>query len=119
PCLTSAAELKVTLHVFWALSRRRGRAKRITWEELAEDQTLLRGLHALSPLRPVVDLLEEGLRCAVERGTLLHLVSHEAGRAVNWYLVNTAANRAWVERHQGAPLEREAAPLPEPPTVFS
>lgn len=119
PLITSPAELKVTLHVFWLVSRQRGRAKRVAWDTLIADETLTRSLRMLSPLRPVAELVEEGLCRALERSTLLHLVSPEAGRAVSWYLVNTTANRAWVERHGGTPLEQlDETPLPQP-TIFT
>ncbi len=119
PVIASPAELKVTLHVFWVVSRQRGRAKRISWDSLLADETLARSLRMLSPLRPVAELLEEGLGRSLERGTLLHLVSAEAGRAVSWYLVNTAANRTWVERHGGTRLEQPDESPPAQPSLFS
>jgi len=119
PVIASPAELKVTLHVFWVVSRQRGRAKRISWDSLLADETLTRSLRMLSPLRPVAELLEEGLGRSLERGTLLHLVSAEAGRAVSWYLVNTAANRTWVERHGGTRLEQPDESPPAQPSLFS
>ncbi|HYF62553.1 MAG TPA: DnaD domain protein [Herpetosiphonaceae bacterium] len=119
PCISSAAELKVTLHLFWAVSRQRGRAKRVDWETLLADESLIQGLRAISALRPAAELLEEGLARAVERRTILHVVSAEAGRAVNWYLVNTAANRAWAERHNGARLEPAPDQAPPAPGIFA
>jgi DnaD/phage-associated family protein len=123
PSISSPAELKVTLHIFWAVSRQRGRAKRVDWETLLADETLTQGLRAISALRPAAELLEEGLARAVERGSILHVVSAEAGRAVNWYLVNTAANRAWAERQHGARLEPTAdthwVPAPPAPGIFA
>jgi DNA replication protein len=119
PSISSPAELKVTLHIFWAVSRQRGRAKRVDWETLLGDETLTQGLRAISALRPAAELLEEGLARAVERGSILHVVSAEAGRAVNWYLVNTAANRAWAERQNGARLEPTASLPPPAPGIFA
>lgn len=119
PSISSPAELKVTLHIFWAVSRQRGRAKRVDWETLLADETLTQGLRAISALRPAAELLEEGLARAVERGSILHVVSAEAGRAVNWYLVNTAANRAWAERQHGARLEPTASLPPPAPGIFA
>jgi DnaD/phage-associated family protein len=119
PSISSPAELKVTLHIFWAVSRQRGRAKRVDWETLLADETLTQGLRAISALRPAAELLEEGLARAVERGSILHVVSAEAGRAVNWYLVNTAANRAWAERQHGARLEPTASQPPPAPGIFA
>jgi DnaD/phage-associated family protein len=98
PQITLASELKVTLHVFWRLSRQRGPApRRINWDELMADRTLKRGLRSVSKLRSQEELLSEGLEAAVRRTTLLHVVLPADGRSVNWYLVNTAANRGWVE----------------------
>lgn len=118
PRITSAAEVRVTLHIFWLLSRQRGRARRVDWDTLIIDATLTRSLHAIAPLRPALEVIEEGLTLAVGRGTLIHVVSSAAGRAANWYLVNTAANRTWAERQQGAQISRPNA-LPERPTIFA
>ncbi|MFO7171130.1 MAG: DnaD domain protein [Chloroflexota bacterium] len=99
PQITLASELKVTLHIFYRLSRQRGSSpRRVSWDELAADRTLKRGLRAISRVRAPEELLAEGLEAAVRRGTLLHVVTPEDGRAANWYVVNTAANRDWAER---------------------
>ncbi len=99
PQITLASELKVTLHVFYRLSRQRGAPpRRLRWEDLCDDKLLRRGMLAVSRVRGHEDLLAEGLEAALGRGSLLHLVSPDDGRAVNWYLANTAANREWVVR---------------------
>ena len=103
PLITLPSELKVTLHVFYRMSRQRGSApRRVSWDELAGDKTLRRSLRSISKLRPPDDLLAEGLDAAVRRATLLHVVLPDDGRAVNWYVVNTAANRLWAERIEQA-----------------
>jgi DnaD/phage-associated family protein len=99
PQITLPSELKVTLHVFYRLSRQRGSGpRRVNWDELAADRTLRRGLRAISKLRPSEELLAEGLDAAVRRTTLLHVVLPDDGRVANWYVVNTAANRLWADR---------------------
>jgi DnaD/phage-associated family protein len=99
PQIALPSELKVTLHVFYRVSRQRGPApRRVSWDELAADKTLRRGLRAISKLRQPDDLLAEGLDAALRRTTLLHVVLPDDGRSVNWYVVNTAANRLWAER---------------------
>jgi DnaD/phage-associated family protein len=98
PAITLPSELKVTLQIFYRLSRQRAAPRRISWEELAADRTLRRSLRAVSKLRPFEELLAEGLAAAVRRGTLLHLAIPADGRVGNWYLVNTAANRTWAEQ---------------------
>ena len=99
PQITLPSELKITLHVFYRMSRQRGPApRRVSWDDLAGDKTLRRSLRAISKLRTPDDLLAEGLEAAVRRTTLLHVVLPDDGRAVNWYVVNTSANRLWAER---------------------
>lgn len=97
PSITQPSELKVTLHIFYRLSRQRVAPRRLSWDELAADKLLRRSLRSVSKLRPFEDLLAEGLEAAVRRSTLLHLALPAGGRVGNWYLVNTAANRAWAE----------------------
>ncbi|GIV88518.1 MAG: primosomal replication protein N [Chloroflexus sp.] len=98
PAITKPSELKVTLHLFYRLSRQRSRPRRISWDDLYRDELLRRSLQALSSLRSFEELLEEGLAAAVRRGTVLHFVEPLDGRARNWYLINTPANRQWIER---------------------
>jgi DnaD/phage-associated family protein len=102
PAITLPSELKVTLHVFFRLSRQRATPRRLSWDDLAADKTLRRSLRAVSKLRPIEDLLAEGLEAAVRRTTLIHLTAPADGRVTNWYLVNTAANRAWAEQLSAA-----------------
>lgn len=100
PAITLPSELKVTLHSFYRLSRQRGNPRRLSWDELANDKILRRSLRAISKLRPPDELLDEGLEAAVRRTTLLHIALPGDGRLINWYLVNTPANRAWAEQMQ-------------------
>lgn len=104
PAISLPGELKVTLHVFYLVSQQRETPRRVSWDMLASDAILRRGLQAVAKLRPVEDLLEEGLAAAVGRRSLLHLALPGNGRTVNWYLVNTAANRAWIARVEPATL---------------
>jgi DNA replication protein len=102
PNITLPSELKVTLQIFYRLSRQRVAPRRVSWDDLASDKTLRRSLRSISKLRPCEDLLAEGLDAAVRRRTLIHLALPADGRIGNWYLVNTAANRAWAERLSAA-----------------
>lgn len=121
PQITLASELKVTLHVFYRLNRMRGPSpRRVSWDELAADRTLRRSLRAVSKLRAPEELLAEGLEAAVRRTTLLHVVLPDDGRAVNWYVVNTAANRLWAEQvgqAQAALAPNDALPDDRPPLI--
>lgn len=96
PAISLPSELKVTLHMFYRLSRQRGAPRRLSYEELLGDKVLQRSLRALSKLRPPEELFVEGIDAAVRRGTFLHIALPSDGRVANWYVVNTPANRAWA-----------------------
>ena len=52
PLITLPSELKVTLHVFYRMSRQRGAApRRVHWDELAAAPTLRPWLQAISKRR--------------------------------------------------------------------
>lgn len=123
PQITLASELKVTLHMFWKLSRQRGPApRRVSWDDLLADKMLRRGLKAISKIRPPEELLAEGMEAAVRRTTILHVVLPSDGRSVNWYLINTAANRGWAElaERMGATLAPAGEPEePERPPIMT
>ena len=97
PNITLPSELKVTLQIFYRLSRQRIRPRRLSW-------MLQRSLRSISTLRPYEELLAEGLDAALRRRTLLHLTLPADGRVSNWYLVNTSANQVWVQRLGAAQL---------------
>jgi len=61
PQIESLAELKVTLHLFWLLSQRRGLPKAVSLAELESDRLLLRSIRPVPGPRPAVDFLREGL----------------------------------------------------------
>mgnify|MGYP006276831029 CR=1 FL=1 len=112
PQIASIVELKVTLHVFAMVTRQTVRPRRVSWDMLCDDDTLMQSLQVTAVHARPRDLLAEGLSAAVQRGTLMHVVRNDAhGRAVNWYLVRTEANQAWAKRHEGI-LEDEPAPAP-------
>lgn len=122
PLISLPSELKVTLHAFYRMSRLRGAApRRVSWDELAADKLLRRGLRAISKLRSPEDLLAEGLDAAVRRTTLLHIVLPDDGRAVNWYVINTVANQSWVTRigQAGAVLAPNGTLPEERPTLIT
>lgn len=112
PAIELPSELKVTLHIFYQLRQQRGRPRRISRDALASDPVLTRSLRSLSRLRSPGDLLDEGLAAAVQRTTLLHVIlpAAGAGHVVNWYLIHTAANRAWATEVR----QRQTALAPNP-----
>jgi len=89
PQITLPSELKITLHVFYRMSRQRGPApRRVSWDELAGDKTLRRGLRAISKLRPPDELLSEGLDAGISESGMWSLAHHdhtsEPSGAISW-----------------------------------
>ncbi len=75
PQIDSLAELKVTLHLYWLLSKQRGLPKAVSLSEL------------------------EGLELAVTRGDILLLSLGAADHPLQrWYLLNTPESRAALDR---------------------
>jgi DnaD/phage-associated family protein len=104
PQIESPLELKVTLHLFWLLARRRGLPKAVSLEELESERLLLRSLKPGSGPRSAEDYLREGLELSVTRGTVLLLALGDGTNALQrWYLINTPASRQALEL-----LRREA-----------
>src|SRR6266700_2671882 len=73
PEIEDAAELKVTLHLFWLLAQKQGNPRCVSDRELLADETLLRGLKRRGDPRPAEERLRQGLDQAVARGTLLRI----------------------------------------------
>jgi DnaD/phage-associated family protein len=99
PQIDSLVELKVTLHLFWLLSRRQGVPKAVSLEELQADRLLLKSLKTGRGPRPPEDYLREGLELAVTRGTVLMVSLGKSEEAMQrWYLINTPRSRQALER---------------------
>jgi DNA replication protein len=106
PQISSMLEVKITLHLFWRMSRNgsgAGAPRMVSLAGLEEDAVLRSALAKSKGPRPVEDALREGLELAVARGTILQLWVREEptdiseGRAERWYVLNTRDNRAWIE----------------------
>jgi len=94
PDMDHLAELKVTLHIFWLLTQKKGVRRYVSSEELAADGRLLAGLSApgVSSLEAMGDALDR----AVARGTLLRVTSGGSSDRRDWYFVNSEKGRRAV-----------------------
>ena len=111
PRIDDLAELKVTLHILWLMYQKRGYPRYITYNELAGDATLMRGIGVESSPS---ETLRRALNQAASRGTLLHLALERDGEIHDIYLVNTDADRRAVEKIKSGELELGALVKGEP-----
>lgn len=116
PHIDSMAELKVTLHVFWLVHRKKGPLRCVSREELVHDGVLLRGLKM--PGRSPEAMVDEGLEKAVVRGTLLHLSTRtESGNEQDWYFINSEEGREAADGVRRGELELALYTVLEEPQV--
>jgi DNA replication protein len=95
PDIDHLGELKVTLHVFWLLTQRKGPRPYVSGEELAADRRLLSGL--VSAGIPPEEALRDALDRAVARRTLLRVTTGEGATRRDWYFANSAKGRQAVD----------------------
>jgi hypothetical protein len=89
PLIDDLIELKVTLACLKQLTTKPGAVRWVTWTELADDRSLLRGLGEAGE-----SALAQGLDRAVARGTLLKAQDNRSGEWL--YFANTERGRAAV-----------------------
>jgi DnaD/phage-associated family protein len=122
PLVDNLAELKVILHLFWLIGKKRGDLRYARLDELLKDRRLLEGL--ATPKRGGEAVLRDALERAVARGALLHMVVNRGGVVEEWYMVNSANGREVLERlHAGeldllANLGEDVQLQTERPTIF-
>jgi DNA replication protein len=96
PQIDSAVELKVVLHVFWLLSRRRGYPQLVTCSELLFDPILMGGIEAAGEAKG--EVLHQALQRAAQHGIMLHVTIDRAGKSEEAYLINNEAGRDAVRK---------------------
>ncbi len=102
PQISDINELKTTLHLFWALYRKKGYPRFITYSELLGNTSLMSSLSQTS--KPPDEALRNALEMATKRGTLLHMVLDRDGGAEDVYFLNTESDRQAVARIRSGEL---------------
>ena len=122
PGADSLPELKVLLHVFWRLYRRKAGMKFVTFEELAADDVLMPGLEGDGD---PAGTLRVALREAVDHGLLLRATVESDGQPRDLYFINGEASREALSRVEAGevsialpPRDGAAVKKPEPPNIF-
>ncbi len=125
PGITDAAEIKASLHLFAAITGKRGRPRFVSLNELLSDTALMEGIRDGD--EPPEATLRRALDRAVERATFLEVVLEGEADEVRVYLLNTSRDREAVDSIRSGETvlpgigDRRALP-PEtpasPPNVF-
>jgi DNA replication protein len=118
PAIEDAAELKVTLHIFWLIANAKSRSVCVSAVELRADRTLMQSFAVDG--RDEDETLMRALDAAVTRGTLLRLSSDEDF----FYFVNSDSGRRAFEEMEKEKMPRrstvvEAANVRERPNIFT
>jgi DNA replication protein len=98
PKVNGIVELKIILHVFWLLSRRRGYPQFVTYGELLSDPILLGGIGGED--KPKDEVLHQALDQAVQHGAMLHLSIGREGQYEDAYFINSEAAREAINKIQ-------------------
>ena len=103
PLVDDLAELKVTLHLFWLIGRKRGALRYARLAELLKDERFISGLVTESARGE--EVLRGALERAVARGTLLHVTVHRSEADEEWYMVNSPAGREVLTKLRDGDLD--------------
>jgi DnaD/phage-associated family protein len=100
PQISDIAELKITLHIFSALYRKRGYPRFVSYRQLLGDKSLINSLREAE--EPPDTVLRNALEMATKRGTILHLKLDRDGVPEDVYFLNTEQDRQVVAKiHNG------------------
>jgi len=102
PQISDIAELKTSLHIFWALYRKRGYPRFISYRELLGNKSLMNSLREAG--EPPDRVLRNALEMATKRGTILHLILDRDGGPEDIYFLNTERDRQVVAKIQNGEL---------------
>jgi DNA replication protein len=102
PLIDHLGELKVTLHLFWLIGKKRGLLRYARLSELLADEHLLAGLATKRESGETV--LRDGLERAVARGSLLHVVVEREDCSEDWYMINGPHGREVLEKLRSGEL---------------
>lgn len=122
PEMDSLLELKVLLHIFWRVYRKKSPLKFVTRDELAADEVLIQGFDASADAAAA---LGEALDSAVEHGVLLRATVEKDGQSHDLYFINGEASQQALAKvdadDMSVQILRPAEPIrkkEEPPNIF-
>lgn len=102
PQIDDIDELRITLHLFWAVNQKKGYPRFITLEELLGSKELTNNLCLGG--ESTDDRLHKALEKAIARGTILHLALVREGRPEDAYFLSTESDRRAVAKIKAGEL---------------
>jgi DNA replication protein len=96
PRMESMAEIKVVMHVFFLLSRRKGYPRFVSYEELSNDPIVIKGLGGGE--ESTGEMLGRSLEEAIRHGILLHIPIDIEGKPDDAYFINNQAEKDTINR---------------------
>jgi len=102
PQISDMAELKITLHIFATLYRKRGYPRFVNYRELLNNTSLMRSLRETA--EPPSEALHKALEMATKRRTILHIALDRDGAPEDIYFLNTEDNRQAVAKIRNGEL---------------
>lgn len=115
PQIDDVAELRVVLHFFELLYRKRGYPRFVTYHELLGHKSLMSSLKKTE--KPPEVILRQALEMAIRREIILHLPLERDGATEDIYFLNTEAQRQVVARIQSGEIKLSGFKAGTPPTV--
>jgi DnaD/phage-associated family protein len=125
PQIRDIVELKVTLHLFSVIYRKRGSPRFAAYRELLGDAGLMGGLKEEG--KSTEEVLRRGLDMAVDRGTILRVILSAGGKPEEAYFLNTESDRRSLAKIQSgelalaglkAPGKTAGTEVEETPNIF-
>ena len=122
PDIDHLGELKVSLYIFWRLNRMEGTFRSLRRSDLAGDQRFMQGLG--KTIQEAEATLDDALRRAVGRGTLLEVSLVLKDQPEQLYFLNSPKGKAALEAirlGKWRPALGEQVPIelsPERPNIF-
>ena len=125
PQISDMVELKITLHIFATLYRKKGYPRCVSYRELAGISSLMRSLTGAA--EPPAEVLRRALAMAAKRETILHIALDRDGVAEDIYFLNTESDRKTIARIQNGDLslaglrtgENNDVAITEQPDIFT
>jgi DNA replication protein len=103
PLIDNLAELKVVLHLFWLIGKKRGVLRYARLDELLKDRRLIEGLATAKMSGE--DVISDALERAVARGALLRTEVKRGHETEQWYMINSANGREVLDRLESGELD--------------